>query len=291
MRLFRLACRVPDQDEDFLTAFLSDHVFWGWEVQQACVDQKEFIIYHDSDDAMRTLLAAVTMQWPQAECTLSSIEVQDWSESWKVFFEPIRVEDTFIVLPSWHRDKKDLRGLIPLYIEPKMAFGTGHHATTALCLKAVARLHAEQAIHRETEFLDLGTGSGILALACAKLGLSGMGVDIDPVAVDNARENLLLNKVQDQVEIRHGGLDILKRGQRFGLILANILAGPLVRMAPDLVASLTPNGCLILSGILDDQVGRVKTAFQEQGLPAPTSLIRAEWTALVWTSQLETAPL
>lgn len=280
--MLRLDCLVPACDDERFTVFLSENVPWGWEIGQVEGGLVRFIVYLDTEHATEALVATITRHWPRVEHAVSPFEDQDWSESWKEFFEPVPVGETFLVLPSWRRDEKDLGGPIPLYIEPKMAFGTGHHATTALCLEAVARLHAGRAITRGTRFLDLGTGSGILALACARLGLSGLGLDIDPAAVDNARENLLLNQLQGQVEIRRGGLNILERGQRFGLILANILAGALARMAPDLVARLAPEGCLVLSGILVDQAARVKAAYQEQGLDEPQTLLHDEWTALVW---------
>lgn len=282
MKLLRLDCLVPSGDEDIFTAFLSENVSWGWEVEPAEADQIRFIVYLDTDQATGRLTAVIGKQWPQVVCAVAPFEDRDWSESWKEFFVPVRIRDTFMVLPPWRADEDDVGGLIPLYIDPKMAFGTGHHATTALCLEAIAMLWEENAFSAETSFLDLGTGSGILALACAKLGLSGLGLDIDPIAVDNAQENLGLNKVDERLEIRRGGLDVLEGGRRFGLILANILAGPLARMAAGLVSRLEPGGRLVLSGILAEQAPRVEKAYHDQGLPPPRRFFRGEWVALVW---------
>lgn len=278
----RLECLVPEQGEDLFTAFMSDIVSWGWETEPAEADRVRFIVYLDTDRAAQALLDAVAKAWPQVECALTPFEDRDWGESWKEFFVPIRIRNTFMVLPPWRTDPEDVDGLIPLFIVPKMAFGTGHHATTFLCLEAVARLWEESAITAQTRFLDLGTGSGILGLACAKLGLSGLGLDIDPVAVDNARENARLNRVEELLEIRRGGLEALENEIRFDLILANILAGPLVRMAAELVARLKPGGCLVLSGVLVDQAPRVEQAYADQGLPLPRLMTRGEWAALLW---------
>lgn len=282
MKFVRLECLVPEQDEEIFTAFMSDIVSWGWETEPAEADQARFIVYLDTDRMAQALLDAIAKAWPQVECALAPFEERDWSESWKEFFVPIRIWNTFVALPPWRTEPEDVDGMIPLFIEPKMAFGTGHHATTFLCLEAVARLWEESAISARTRFLDLGTGSGILGLACAKLGLSGLGLDIDPVAVDNARENARLNRVDELLEIRRGGLEALKDGTRFDLILANILAGPLARMAPALMARLKPGGHLVLSGILADQAPRVEQAYADQGLPPPRLMTRGEWAALVW---------
>lgn len=282
MKLLRLDCLVPNGDEDIFTAFLSENVSWGWEVEAADADKVRFIVYLDTDQATGRLTAAIGKQWPQVICAVSSFKDRDWSESWKEFFVPVRIRDTFMVLPPWRADGDNAGGLIPLFIDPKMAFGTGHHATTALCLEAIAMLWEENAFSAGTFFLDLGTGSGILALACAKLGLSGLGLDIDPIAVDNARENLGLNKINERLEIRRGWLDVLEGDRSFGLILANILAGPLVRMAAGLASRLEPGGRLVLSGILAEQAPRVEKAYLDQGLPTPRRFFRGEWVALVW---------
>lgn len=282
MRLFRLNCMVPSHNEDIFTAFLTQNVSWGWETEPSGTDRVRFIVYLDTDDAAMALIKVVEAQWPQVECVVTPFEDRDWSESWKEYFVPVRVGKTFVVLPPWQKDTEGFEGLIPVYIEPKMAFGTGHHATTALCLEAVARLWAERAVTTRTVFLDLGTGSGILGLACAKLGLAGLGLDIDPVAVDNAQENTRLNKAEGLLEIRRGGLEALESGRRFGLILANILSGPLVRMAKSLLDRLEPGGCLVLSGILSDQAARVEQAYQDFGLPEPLRIMRGEWIALAW---------
>lgn len=284
MKLFRLECLVSCHDEDLFTVFLVQNVSWGWETEPVDTDHVRFIVYLETEGAAKDLTEAIEAQWPLAEYAVAAFEDRDWTESWKEYFVPVRVGRTFVVLPPWQKDADGFDGLIPLYIEPKMAFGTGHHATTALCLEAVANLWSKRAVALGTQFLDLGTGSGILGLACAKLGLTGLGLDIDPVAVDNARENARLNEVEGVLEIRRGGLEVLESGRRFGLILANILAGPLARMAKEVVGRLEAGGCLVLSGILNDQAERVEQAYQGLGLPPSVRLSQDEWVALVWFS-------
>ena len=129
-------------------------------------------------------------------------------------------------------------------------------------------------------FLDLGTGSGVLGIACCKSGLRGLGLDIDPLAVENAEENRARNAVPG-LDLGLGGVEAAE-GHTYDLILANILARPLTEMAPDLVRRLTPGGCLVLSGLLDIQADGVTAAYAAQGLPAPRQVARESWRALIW---------
>lgn len=301
MKLSRIELLVAEEDEDRFAGFLAQRVSWGWEVDISEPGRVRFVIHfeamsragalaHETEqtrdfprDLAGELLRDVRREWPEVVCSESTYEARDWSESWKEFFSPVRVDDTFLVLPPWLKSEGEVSGLIPLIIEPKMAFGTGHHATTALCLKAAAMLWKEGAVSGKTGFLDLGTGSGILALACAKLGMTGLALDIDPVAVANALENLALNDVSQAVAIHKGGLEVLDPDHRFGLVLANILAGPLVHMAPNLVLHLESGAGMVLSGILLEQAERVENAYRDQGLPAPRRLTDGEWVALIWS--------
>ncbi|WP_045222502.1 50S ribosomal protein L11 methyltransferase [Desulfonatronum thioautotrophicum] len=282
MKLLRVELIVAVEAEDVFAGFLAQRVSWGWEMEPRDPTRTRFVIYFEKDADAQNLVQEVGKAWPNVRCNTSTFEDRDWSQSWRDFFVPVRIEDTFMVLPPWLDRETDTAGLIPLYIEPKMAFGSGHHATTALCLRAVAMLWRKQAVSRQTGFLDLGTGSGILALACSKLGMSGTALDIDPVAVSNAQENFALNGVANKVVVQKGGLESFTPNQQVGLLLANILAGPLVRMAPALVRRLESGGSLVLSGILRDQAERVTNAYRDQGLSLPQELVEGEWVALIW---------
>ena len=129
-------------------------------------------------------------------------------------------------------------------------------------------------------FLDLGTGSGVLGIACCKSGLSGLGLDIDPLAVDNALENRELNQVSG-FDAALGGIEAAV-GHSFDLVLANILARPLMELAPAVAAARKPHGCLVLSGLLEIQADGVEAAYKAQGLPTARRVIEGEWCALVW---------
>ena len=277
--LLRIDVLLPAAEADRAMAFLALHCAHGWEESPAG-DDVLYRLYLDEPAVGEELLLALHAAFPAARVSHEEMERQDWASAWREFFTPVLAGERFVVLPPWLAATAPA-GRLPILIEPKTAFGTGHHATTALCLAALDGLDRRGCLHRTLTFLDLGTGSGILGLACCLLGLGGMGVDVDPLAVANARENKRLNGVGDAFAVGVGSVAGLAR-TRFGLILANILAGPLKVMAPQVVRRLDRHGSLVLSGILVEQAAAVTEAYMDQGLPAPEVMSRDEWVALVW---------
>ncbi len=277
--LLRIDVLLPAAEADRAAAFLALHCAHGWE-ESPDGDDILYRLYLDEPAVGEELLLALHAVFPAARVSHEEVERQDWASAWREFFTPVLAGERFVVLPPWLAHTVPA-GRIPILIEPKTAFGTGHHATTALCLTALDRLEGQGHLHRNLCFLDLGTGSGILGLACSKLGLGGIGVDVDPLAVANARENKRLNRVGDSFAVGVGSVNGLAR-TRFGLILANILAGPLKVMAAAVVRRLDRHGSLVLSGILAEQAEAVALAYTSQGLPEPEIMARDEWVALVW---------
>lgn len=201
---------------------------------------------------------------------------QDWSESWKKGLGPILVGRVF-VRPSWVVAEVP-RGAVQVVLDPGMAFGTGSHATTALCLGALSELLTSRPA---ASVLDVGTGSGLLAIAARKLGAGQVrGTDNDPVAVAVARENAARNGVDVQL----GGEPLAAVPGRFDIVVANILANTLVDLAPDLAAHVLPGGVALVSGILAPQEEQVGAAYREAGLrPAPALDRRdGEWSLLAF---------
>lgn len=212
--------------------------------------------------------------------TLSSVKTEDWSSSWKENFKPMRVGRRLMIVPSWeevHSRPDD----IVLRLDPGMAFGTGGHETTRLCLELLEEIMDDMPILRIPSVLDLGTGSGILAMAAARLGAGQVcAVDIDPQAVEVAQENLAINNLSEQVECSNTPLESL-RGT-FDVILANILAEELVRLAPQLMEHLAPGGKLVLSGILAEKENFVRTGFSQQPVEYRETRRQGEWVALLY---------
>ncbi|NJD37336.1 MAG: 50S ribosomal protein L11 methyltransferase [Geobacter sp.] len=204
---------------------------------------------------------------------------EDWADAWKVNFKPLNIGKKLLVTPSWEQPegKTDREVII---LDPGMAFGTGGHETTRLCLECLesilSDLPEEQAIGT---VLDLGTGSGILAIAAAKLGAQRVdAVDIDPQAVSVAAENCRLNQVAHQVRCSTTPLARLDGG--YTLILANILAEELVRLGPELASRLAPGGSLILSGILAEREELVRNGYASLPLQFTASYSDGEWRCL-----------
>ncbi len=215
---------------------------------------------------------------PLPEPEWREVVEKDWSVEWKKNYHPVRIGRRLQIVPSWMDPAPYTRNVV-LRLDPGMAFGTGLHPTTQLCLEAF-----EDLIHPGIDIIDLGCGSGILAIAAVKLGAGkAFGLDIDPQAVRVARENVLLNGVQSSIEIRSGSLpELLQEGRSAPLVAANILAMVLREMLADgLARTVAPGGRLVLSGILEDQSAAVEEALHQQGLRLEEKRIRQDWIALV----------
>lgn len=214
--------------------------------------------------------------------TITQVRSEDWSTSWKVHFKPLRVGTRLLIVPTWE-DAAALPGDLVLRIDPGMAFGTGGHETTRLCLELLEKIMDDGCRAAAPSLLDLGTGSGILAMAASLLGAGRiLALDIDPDAVEVARENLALNDLTDKVECGTIPLELLEEG--FDIILANILAEELVRLAPGLAARLNPGGSLILSGILAEKEELVRRGFANQPLLYKETNRAGEWVAMLYRS-------
>lgn len=216
--------------------------------------------------------------------TVQLIGEEDWASSWKEHFKPLPVGRRLLILPSWEQPACDEQRLV-LTLDPGMAFGTGGHETTRLCLECLESILDELLpLNPDPTLLDLGTGSGVLAIAAAKLGAQRIeAVDIDPQAVLVAEENCRLNRVADAVRCSSTPLEQLDAD--YDLILANILAEELVRLAPQLLAHLKPNGLLVLSGILAERERYVIDGFSPYPLRLEASTAAGEWRCLRYRRQ------
>lgn len=279
-KLFRLRITAQESEYEQIAGMLALEVPFGWEEQPLPDGGTLFCLHCEQQKFLQDLEFSVKGRLPDVSCTLDSVTQQDWLAAWREFFTPVTCGARFVVLPPWLVKTADYPGRIPILIEPKSAFGTGHHATTALCLSVLSDLLDEGVVQAGQRFLDLGTGSGILSIASCKSGLKGMGLDIDPLAIDNALENRQLNAVQS-LELATGSIE-LASGKKFDLVLANILARPLMELAPEIVQTLDSNGCLVLSGLLVTQADAVEQAYRACGLGEAKRVIDGEWCALVW---------
>ncbi|MCY1069064.1 50S ribosomal protein L11 methyltransferase [Nannocystis sp. RBIL2] len=205
----------------------------------------------------------------------------DWRDTWKQFYAPLvfsAATTTLLVRPSWI-DRRPGDPELELVLDPGRAFGTGQHETTRLCLELLVAL--AEAGARPDRVLDLGCGSGILALAAARLfpQAAVVAADNDPEAADTTAENAAANKLEDRLEIR--AATVLELSDSFDLILANIRPGVLIPIAGDLARRLAPGGAVVLSGVLGEEAEDVLAAYTAAGLALADRRDLAEWCALV----------
>ncbi len=212
------------------------------------------------------------------------IQEVNWMEAWKEHYHPIPIGKRLLILPSWITPEGEDRR--PVRIEVGMAFGTGTHPTTQLCLELADEFFSSLDGGNETRVIDIGCGSGILSIAAIKLGAQrALGVDVDPVAVQAAAANAALNQVSQQLELGIGSVQEVAAG-KFGiqtayLVFANILAPVLVKLMDEGLGDLVlPGGCLILSGILAEQSASVEDALEKHGFARLEKRQVGDWVAL-----------
>lgn len=278
-KLLRIQFTLSELESDECQVYLGARVAHGWEEKPLDDDSIFYTIHLEDHPLGAEIVEEIKSRWPHAGCVSEEIEDKNWGLAWKDYFEPVTCGQ-FEILPPWLLEKKT-EGKKHIIIEPKMAFGTGGHPTTALCLELISTLADEGRLNSDMNFFDLGTGSAILAIALAKLGLKGVGVDIDPQSIVCAQENIDNNDA-DGIILSVGSADSIDPTLKYELVVANILSGPLIELCPDVTTRLKENSILILSGILVEQAEKVAATYINAGLPAPEIVTMGEWAALLW---------
>ena len=247
-------------------------------------DLSPLSIYRYSRESLDDLSAKIGRDFAGLiESEVHSMDTSEWMEGWKESFKPFATE-AFYVRPPWIQAATP-SGLVELIVEPGMAFGTGQHATTRLCLELLGEVETtmkrnSQENSADFQILDVGTGTGILAIAAKKLGYEHVaGTDIEDDAILAARENARLNHVT--LDLSLGTFPTESRdGRHYDLLLANILAVVLIRLMPDLHDITCPGGHLILSGILAEEVEEVQERAKACGLLPNKVALRDGWSAI-----------
>lgn len=249
-------------------------------------DDPRKIVPSELDHFIRSL-GDLGLNTDSTQISQSSIAKEDWAESWKAHFHPIEIGDRLVVRPSWEPAPASPE-TIDIVIDPGLSFGTGHHQTTHYCLQKLVQLKDQG--FSPTNVLDAGTGSGILAIAAAKLGFPNIfAFDNDPESIRVAKDNATDNHVSFQVflaDCQSAANNIPVSPARFDLVAANILAETLIRYASELAALVAPGGILLAAGILETQFADVESAFQSQGLTPVDSFSDTPWKSGSFTKSL-----
>jgi ribosomal protein L11 methyltransferase len=250
------------------------------------VTVKGFLPVEDEETRQKLEIALLLLSRtsPISEPRWRILEPEEWAESWKAFFPPQRIGQHTVIVPTWHEYQPLPGDEIIIRLDPGMAFGTGLHPTTRLCLLAVERL-----MQPGWRVLDVGTGSGILAIAAAKSGASHVdAIDSDPLAVEATIENAERNGVADVVAVSQTTLEgalsprlTRHAGSGYDLLLVNILAEIIAAMAPAIAAALRPGGLWVASGIIAERESLATAALQAAGLTLDDRLQQEDWVALL----------
>ena len=213
--------------------------------------------------------------FPTASIVEQSVIGDEWRDAWKSFFRRTRVGQQIVVRPPWEPKSDDPQDM-DVVIEPGMAFGTGLHETTRLCIRTL-----EDCLREGDSVLDVGCGSGILSIIAAKLGASTVdAIDVDEHAAKTTRENAIKNGIHDGIVATSTPLAQMKGS--YHLVVANILSHILIVLAADLVRMIRPGGTLLLSGILLEQAEKVRATFTPYGLTLTEQRQDEEWVSMQW---------
>lgn len=238
------------------------------------------------EGALASLRAAFDDLGLAAEIACRDIAREDWNRVWKSHFRPFQAGRRVRIEPSWMQGP-DVEGIVRIAIDPGLAFGTGTHETTRLALCTVEDW-ADDLIRRggdpsSLRMLDVGTGSAILCILGVRLGVGhAIGTEVDPDAVDSARDNLVINHLEDRIDLVLAEDPATVSGGPFDLVVANIISSVLLLLRDRLLACTRPGGTLILSGILGREVDEVRDAFAAVGLQHLRTSLDGEWASLWW---------
>ena len=271
------------EDEADFHRFLEENTqYWDYvddELTQkyAGLSRLKFYFTEDADGMKK--MKAVKAAFPA--CEVSTVQDSDWENNWREYYKPIEVGDRLVVVPEWEAVPDD--GRLPLRLDPGLIFGTGSHATTRMCLRAL-----EAVAGPGKRVLDLGCGSGILGIGALVLGSdSCVGVDIDPKAPDVACSNAGLNNLgRDRFVVYAGDIlndaSLIKMlGTGYDIVLANIVADVILALAPKVHSFMKSGGVFICSGIIDGRQEEVKNALTENGFSILEHLCDDEWNAFI----------
>lgn len=294
MNVIELAIRADPESAEALAAAFNEYAYGGAVIEQVVTPEqgesldaarpytvRAFLLDDETADekrrAMERAVWALGMLRPLGELETRALAEQDYANAWKKFYTVLHVGARTVIKPSW-LEYTPLQNEIVIELDPGMAFGTGLHPTTRLCLAML-----EKYVTPGCAMLDVGTGSGILAIGAAKSGAWAVDArDIDPIAVETAQKNVAASELAERIRVTRSSVVVEPDPRRFEIVTANIFADTIAELAPALIQHLAPGGVLIASGILVERAHLVENAMRAQGMSPVDKLQEEDWLALVY---------
>ncbi len=276
---------VMIEDPQAIADYANSGLWDAHEFSEELMSRKDIIIksYLPQDENLLNKIEQIIIElneieirldMPPTRVTYKPVQEEDWANAWKVYFKPERIGKITVIKPTWETYEKQ-EGDLVIEIDPGMAFGTGNHATTALCLQML-----EDYVKPGMDVIDVGTGSGILAIQAGLLGANSVqAMDYDTVAVSAAKENIELNNLQEKVSICQSDLLAEAHGQA-DIIVANIIADIIIRLTPSTAEYLKNGKVFISSGIIDTRKDDVLAALEEHNFSIIEVRENAGWVAI-----------
>ena len=258
---------------EILTALLSDYPFEAFAEEDAAL--KAYIQEADYEECHVEVKQIINGQ--EVSFTAMPVVQQNWNAEWESGFEPVEVagERPILIRAPHHAPAQE--GVIDVVIAPRMSFGTGHHATTALMSQTIASMGFDG-----KRGLDMGCGTGVLAIVALKCGAEQMtAVDIDDWACDSCRDSIALSGVESKVDVRCGSIEQVVAGEKYDFVLANINRNILISMMPSFAELLPSGGELLMSGFLREDVGHSEASATEQGFAVENIIEKEGWMVVV----------
>lgn len=271
MDTLELSLTVPSIDQDRVIAWLDD---WATGFVQESAELRAYVPAHRWSEAKREWLEErLAKNGYDAALSVRALASKNWNAHWEASLTPVRA-GPFVLCPSSADTSVEEEDATVIHVDPAMSFGTGHHATTRLSLRLLADV-----LTPGDQVLDVGTGTGVLAIAACRSGASSaLGVDTDPNAVENAQENIAQNEVGDCVSVVEGSVDVVPE-TLYDLVTVNITRRVLLDLLPVLTSRLASNGRIILSGVLQGDRTQVVDSLKDQGLSLVEELTEEGWWA------------
>ncbi|RDU35429.1 50S ribosomal protein L11 methyltransferase [Neobacillus piezotolerans] len=261
--IYQLDPKDYPEEGVIVKAYLPVNSFLG-ETVDAIKESINNLIIHDIDIGLNKV-------------TISEVNEEEWATAWKKYYNPVKISERFTVVPTWEDYTPVSSDELIIELDPGMAFGTGTHPTTVMCIQAL-----ERTVKAGDEVIDVGTGSGVLSIAAALLGAANIrAYDLDEVAVKSAKLNIKLNKVQEKVSVAQNNLLDGIEDHSADVIVANILAEVILRFTEDVARVVKPGGTFIASGIIQAKKDLVKDAIINEGFSIVETILMEDWVAII----------